>query len=46
MLDEKEGLLKRGVRKLRDQVPAVVTEVSWPSDAVQNVVSSFVGVYI
>lgn len=24
----KEGLVRRGVRKLRDQVPAVVTDVS------------------
>lgn len=36
MLDAKEGLVRRGVRKLRDHVPAVVTEVSCPSDAVQK----------
>lgn len=39
MLDAKLGLVRRGVRKLRDQVPAVVTEVSWPSFAAQRVSS-------
>lgn len=29
----KDGLVRSGVRKADDHFPAVVTEVSWPSDA-------------